>query len=197
MQGIDNPKLSDKGIRQSEALAERLKDIKDAQVFSSPLERAYHTARITASRIGTDITVIDDLKEIDIGEFSLRTWDQAKADFPELFPHPDVNIWKLFRYNKIPGQETYEAMVERIIRAMSQVETQSNGSDAILFSHGGFIRIFIAEQFGFDLVRKYVEIENTSITVFDFENGFATFDRINDTHHLTRSNLNLDLSAYV
>jgi len=189
MQGNDDPKLSSKGLKQAEALADRLKDIREAQVFSSPLERAHHTARIAVSGMGTDITLIEDLKEIDIGDFSTRTWDQIKIKYPELFLQPNVTIWDLFRHNQIPGQEPYEAMTQRIAHALSLIETRSNGSHPIIFGHGGFIRIFIAEQLGFRLVRESFKIENTSITLFDYAGGKATFHRINDTHHLRHPDL--------
>ena len=185
MQGIDDPALSSRGIEQAEALAERIEGIKGIRIFSSPLKRAYQTARIAAGRMDTDIEIIEDLMEIDIGRFSTLTWDQVKTEFPELFKKPDVNIWELFLNNRIPGQEPYEEMVQRIQRALAQIESSDSGKPPVLFSHGGFIRIFIAEQLGFRLDRKYFDIDNTSITIFDYETGMATFNRINDTRHLT------------
>ena len=186
LQGNDDPELSLKGIDQAEALADRLKDMRGVSIFSSPLKRALQTARIVASRIETDIDVIEDLKEIDIGQFSTLTWDQVKSKYPELFPHPDITIWELFRNNRIPGQEPYEAMVQRIARALSQIESRSNGGDPIIFGHGGFLRVFMAEQLGFRLERESFKIDNTSITLFDYTARTATFYRINDIHHLAR-----------
>ncbi len=114
MQGIDDPDLSSNGVRQAEALAERLGDIRNVLVYASPLKRAFQTAQIVASRLGVDITVIDDLKEIDIGCFSRLTWEQVKVEYPSLFKTPGVSFWKLFRDDSIPGQETYKTVVQRI-----------------------------------------------------------------------------------
>ena len=188
-QGRDDPDLSLKGIKQAKALAERLKDIRNVRLFSSPLVRAHHTARIVASELGTGITLIEDLKEIDIGGFSKRTWHEVQVSYPELFKRPGVTIWDLYRNDQIPGQEPYEDMTQRIMQALSLIEAESNGFYPVIFGHGGFIRIFIAEQLGFRLIREFLKIDNTSITLFEYSNGQATFYRINDTHHLQNPNL--------
>ena len=189
LQGTDDPDLSQKGIKQAEALAERLKDMPKAPVFSSPLKRALHTAKIFASKTDSGIDVIEELKEIDIGHFSTRTWDQVKTAHPELFQQPDVTFWELFGTNRIPGQERYEMMVERVEHALRKIENRSNGEHPIIFGHGGFLRLFIADQLGFRLLRESFKIDNTSVNLFDYADGRATFYRLNDIHHLKKSGL--------
>jgi broad specificity phosphatase PhoE len=193
MQGIDDPDLSSNGVNQAEALAERLGErlgeTRNVRIFTSPLKRAFQTAQTAASRSDIDIAVIDDLKEIDIGVFSNLTWAQVKAKYPHLFKDPDVSFWKLFRDDAIPGQEPYASMVQRIERALSVIRIRSGDTLPIIFGHGGFLRIFIAEQLGFRLVREGIRIDNTSINRFDYKDGLATFHRINDIDHLADSDL--------
>jgi len=190
MQGIDDPDLSSEGIKQAEALAERLDETRNVRIYASPLKRAFQTAQIVAPRLGADITVIDDLKEIDIGRFSNLTWNQVKAEYPLLFKKdPKISFWKLFRDDSIPGQEPYESVAQRIERALSMFKTQCQDKVPVAVGHGGFLRIFIAEQLGFRLVREGIRIDNTSITRFDYKDGLATFHRINDIDHLMPSSL--------
>ena len=193
MQGIDDPDLSSEGVKQAEALAKRLDETQNVRIYASPLKRALQTAQMVASRLATDITVVDDLKEIDIGRFSNLTWNQVMAEYPLLFKEdPKISFWKLFRYNSIPGQEPYETVVQRIARALSMIRARSTDNLPIVFGHGGFLRIFIAEQLEFRLVREGIRIENTSITRFDYKDGLATFHRINDIDHLMPSSLPTD-----
>lgn len=88
MQGIDDPDLSSEGVKQAEALAKRLDGIRNVRIYASPLKRAFQTAETVASRVKAGITVVDDLKEIDIGRFSNLTWDQVKTEYPLLFKDP-------------------------------------------------------------------------------------------------------------
>ena len=187
MQGIDNPDLSSRGTRQAAALAGRLREVRNVRIYSSPLQRALQTARTVASRLATDITVIDDLKELDVGVFSLLTWDQAKERHPALFKNPGVTFWKLVREDAIPGQEPYASVVERTERALTAIQAGTGDRLPMVFGHGGCMRIFIAEQLGFKLVRDGIRIDNTAVTRFTYQNGLATFHGINDTHHLAPS----------
>jgi broad specificity phosphatase PhoE len=189
MQGIDDPDLSSNGVRQAEALARRMGEIRNARIYASPLKRAFQTAQAVATGSKTDITVIDDLKEIDIGAFSNLTWNQIKEKYPRLFKDSEATFWKLVRDDAIPGQEPYASMAKRIERALSLISARSEEKIPIIFGHGGFLRIFIAEQLGFRLVREGIRIDNTSITRFDYKNGLATFHRINDIDHLSGSKL--------
>jgi len=189
MQGIDDPDLSSEGVKQAEALAKRLDGIRNVRIYASPLKRAFQTAETVASQLKADITVVDDLKEIDIGRFSNQTWNQIKTEYPLLFKDPKISFWKLFRENSIPGQEPYESVAQRIERALSMIRARSADNLPIVLGHGGFLRIFIAEQLGFRLVREGIRIDNTSITRFDYKDDLATFHRINDTDHLASSDL--------
>ena len=51
-QGVQNIPLTDKGIRQAEELALRLANQSITYIYSSILERAYHTAAIIGKRYG-------------------------------------------------------------------------------------------------------------------------------------------------
>ena len=60
--------LNEKGKRQAEALALRLKQEKIQSVYSSPLKRALDTARVIAPYHQLEIRVEPGLREIDAGE---------------------------------------------------------------------------------------------------------------------------------
>ena len=119
MQGVDDPDLSPKGIEQVEALADRLNGVRGVQVFASPLKRALQTAQPVAACAGVDITVIEDLKEIDIGCFSNLTRQQAEIKYPHLFEDPEITFWKLFRddaryHRSHGGQASHRGRPRRI-----------------------------------------------------------------------------------
>src|SRR5687768_15866817 len=63
-------RLGVEGRRQSELLAERLAREKISAVYTSPLERARETAGPIAARLGVEPETVDDLTDVDYGEWS-------------------------------------------------------------------------------------------------------------------------------
>src|SRR5512137_1402932 len=65
---IDNP-LSEKGRREAEQLAARLKDEPIDAFFSSPLRRAQETAAIIGRFHDRGLTLVPEFSEIDLGDW--------------------------------------------------------------------------------------------------------------------------------
>src|SRR4030095_8117278 len=68
-------------VAQAEALARALANVPLAAVYSSPLDRALDTANVVAARHGLRPDVVDDLREIDLGDVAGL---QFEAYSPEL-----------------------------------------------------------------------------------------------------------------
>ena len=59
--------LTDRGLRQAEAAAERLKDTGIEEIYASPMGRAQQTAACTAGKLGLPIHTLDYMHEISWG----------------------------------------------------------------------------------------------------------------------------------
>jgi len=95
--------LSQKGLWQSRLLAQRLKREKLDAIFTSPLQRALHTARHIASAHSCQLIVDDRLKERKMGIFEGRSkqiFNEASASFPQVSYAP-------------PGGESIEEVAAR------------------------------------------------------------------------------------
>lgn len=68
-QGWGNSDLSERGEDQVRRLARRLRSYGATSLFSSPLSRAMATARAIGSALGLEITPLDDLREMNYGEW--------------------------------------------------------------------------------------------------------------------------------
>lgn len=79
--GGDSP-LTEKGIEQAKALGKSLENIVFDAVYTSPLNRAVHTANI-AFGDRYDICIDERLKEIGLGVMEGMTYDDASVIFPE------------------------------------------------------------------------------------------------------------------
>jgi broad specificity phosphatase PhoE len=102
-------------------------------VLSSPMSRAVDTCRLAGygDRVETD----DDLKEWDYGEFEGRTTAEIREE------RPGWTVWA-----GSPGGEPVGEVAARARRAIERATAA--GGDAVLFSHGHFLRILGATWVG-------------------------------------------------
>ena len=81
---LDVP-LSAAGLRRAAAVGELLRDHDVAAVYTSPLQRAFETARAVATAHGLEPIPRDDLRELDFGEVEGMRFDEIASAHPELY----------------------------------------------------------------------------------------------------------------
>ncbi len=144
-QGHADRPLTDKGREQAQALADRLAHIELDAVYSSDLQRARDTAAVVAESQGLELRQLPDLREVDVGSWSGLTRVEAEERFPEGFAR-----WR----DGYPGWkdgETYEAMTDRVLRAVDEIAAEHEGGRVLVVSHGGPIRALHAAALGLDV----------------------------------------------
>lgn len=109
LQGRIDIGLSERGIRDSELLAERMKDISIDMIFISPLSRARKTAEIVNRHHNSPFQVIDSLIEMDMGQWEGRDFFKVVEEHPEIYrewiSNPDASI---------PGGESFNQVYRRV-----------------------------------------------------------------------------------
>lgn len=68
-QGLLNTPLCREGIKQAKLASQQLKNLSIDIIFSSPLKRAYKTAKIINKYHKVKINKVDSLKEYDVGKY--------------------------------------------------------------------------------------------------------------------------------
>ena len=170
-QGHADRPLTQRGREQAEALADRLAHIELDAVYSSDLKRARDTAAVVADSQGLELRQLPDLREVDVGSWSGLTRDEAEERFPEGFArwrdgHPG---WK--------DGETYEAMTDRVLRAVDEIAAEHEGGRVLVVSHGGPIRAMHAAALGLDVhaYRRLRPVEpNARLSAVCFIDGKLT-----------------------
>ena len=125
--------LTERGEQDAQCLGRRLREMGFADVWTSPLGRARHTATLA----GFDDAKVDpDLVEWDYGEIEGLT----TATYWERRPG-----WDLFRDGCAGGESVAEiaARADRVIDRLRSVDR-----DVLLFSHGHFLRVLAARWVG-------------------------------------------------
>lgn len=118
---LDVP-LNDKGIQEAYEVKEKLRDIKFDKIYSSPLQRAYLTAKIIRDK---NIIIDDRIIERSNGELEGR----LKSEIQEF---PDFNDPNEIRYNI----ETITDFRTRIKNFLDDI-TSNNDENILIVTHAG------------------------------------------------------------
>src|SRR6202035_5060240 len=105
--GLTDLPLTERGERNARRLGERLKGIKFARVFTSPLQRAARTCELAGFQAAAEVD--RDLVEWNYGRYEGRRTEEIHAERPD---------WQLFR-DGCPGGESPQqvgARADRVVK---------------------------------------------------------------------------------
>lgn len=136
---IDYP-LTELGVTQAATLAGQLaRHPAIAAIYASPLRRATQTAEIIANRIGGTVQVIEELRELNVGELDGRHDEEAWARY-----HQVLDDWRAGHHDTaFPGGENYQQMTARLANAFLHALRHPTGGHVLFIGHGGIIRAAI------------------------------------------------------
>jgi probable phosphoglycerate mutase len=133
-QGHADQPLNDAGREQARALADELAGERIDVVYTSDLVRARETAEIVAARLGAEVLVRSELREIDVGEWEGLSWPEIEERHPE-----GARSWHEHGHGWTSG-ETYDQLGERIIKALQQIAADHPAQRVLVVGHGGTVR---------------------------------------------------------
>ncbi len=136
-QGAIDVALNAAGVRQAEALAQRLPTDEIDAIISSPLERALQTARIIAQTLSCDVQVMEHFRERSVGVYEGLTSEEVKAKYPDLWGQ------RLTRQmnQTPPGGETILEVGCRVLEGLGQLKERYSGKTVLLVTHAFVARV--------------------------------------------------------
>lgn len=123
--------------RRARRLAAALAEVSLAAVYTSPLERAAVTAEAVAARHGLAPVILDDLREIELGEVDGLQFDEYPPELQAALLDTPGAV-------RFPGGESYEQLRRRVVGALEQIAAQHSGQTVVAVSHAGAIRAALA-----------------------------------------------------
>jgi len=180
-QGHLDSELTDIGIAQAKALAQRLLRERFSALYSSDLGRAVQTAQIIADATGHEIITDARLRERHLGIFQGLTSDEMKEKYPEEY--------KLHRTlgpdYVIPGGESVRQQVARNITYLNEIGAKHAGEAIVVITHGGVLSGLFRHTFSipFEAPRRF-EFTNAGLNVFIYEQGSWFLQTWGDLGHL-------------
>jgi broad specificity phosphatase PhoE len=161
------------GARDALRLAQRLKGRTFAEVLVSPLGRARRTCELAG--FGDTAVVDPELHEWEYGDYEGRRTDEIRQERPG---------WFLFR-DGCPGGESVEAIGTRADRVIARLRAIEG--DALLFSHGHFLRVLAARWLGLPAGDARLFVPSTAaLSILGYEHNVEepAIRLWNDQHHL-------------
>lgn len=178
--GGSNTELNETGKMQAEKLGLALKDKDIEAIYSSPLQRAVHTAEAIARYHDLKVNVDKDLREIDAGDMEGVTLDNLIKDFS----HYLIKFNEGDGTGKLPNGESLEDLRQRAWRVAQDVVRKHQGV-AVIVSHY-FVTLSIicaALEMPIASVRK-MRVRPAGITILNFTHDKVILRVFNDTCHL-------------
>ncbi|MBD7915585.1 histidine phosphatase family protein [Clostridium sp. Sa3CUN1] len=136
IQGSYDSELNNTGIKQAIELSEVLLKLnyKFSRIYTSPQKRALKTAKILSEYSNIEYIPIDDLKEINMGEWEGLSWKEVEENYPT-----EYKKWLLNRqYTRTPNGESYDDMLKRVLIAINQI-IDENSDNVVVISHSAII----------------------------------------------------------
>ena len=155
--------LSTLGFQQAAVLARRFENIPLECVYASPLLRARQTAQAIAGK-ARPLCILDDLIELDGGEWDGLTFDQLRERYPDSFgPHASGGC--------PPGGESDESGLLRMRGVLAHI-AENTRSCAAIVAHSGVNRLLLCDLAGFPLsAKKKMGQDHAAVSVLVFEDG--------------------------
>src|SRR6266542_817653 len=171
LQGRREFPLTERGVDQAHALAERLASRPLTAVYSSPVGRAMHTAEVIAAKACLDVIAEPRLQEYDFGEaVSGLTWQEIgeqQSAIMEAFRSGGLD------FPAYPGEEGRVAFQDRVRSAMRDIAEHHEGRESVaVITHAGPITLFLFDVLGRQYRRPIpFVLDNASITTVEVNNG--------------------------
>jgi broad specificity phosphatase PhoE len=136
--------LTELGEQQAQAVAARIAaNWKPAGIYSSPMRRCQATAAAIARACGAPSEVLDDLNDIDYGEWQWRTHEEVRAAAPDL-----LLLWcdapQLVRFPSGESLQDLAARAANVLRLMMQRHAEA-AETVVLVGHDSVNRVLLTQ----------------------------------------------------
>lgn len=177
--GHGDPPLSGEGSEQARRVCTRLAATGIDAIYVTSLRRTAQTAEPLAERLGLDLRVEPDLREVYLGEWEGGIFRKMVAD-----GHPvSVRMAAEERWDVIPGAEPAAELAGRVRAAIDRIAAAHRGGRVAAFTHGGVIGQALALASG-SRPFAFLGAENTSISRLVLTADRWILRGFNDTAHL-------------
>jgi len=155
--------LTETGIKQAEHTAELLQHMNISAVYSSPIQRAKHTAEIVGKHNSLDVTIDERLIELDMGKFTGMPYDEII--------NSHGNVFMKFYNGELEiahnGVETFSDVKKRVLGIVDHVIENHPDENVVLVTHMDPIKAMLSTIVDLSATNLFeLIIANASLNIF-------------------------------
>ena len=171
--------LTDVGEQQAQHTAELLEHMNISAIYSSPIQRAKHTAEIVGKHNSLDVSIDERLIELDMGKFTGMAYDEIFNDHGNVFMkfyQGDLEI----AHN---GVETFDEVKKRVLGIVDHVLEKHPDENVVLVTHMDPIKAMLSTVVDLSPTNLFeLIIANASLNLFRENNRKFSISGINVMH---------------
>ena len=171
--------LTEKGLEQASSTAEFLAQMNVSSIYSSPIERAKHTAEIVARSTSLDVIVDDRLIELDMGKFTGMQYDEIFANHGNVF----IKFYSGELEIAHNGIETFPEVKKRVLGIVDHIVKNHPDENVVLVTHMDPIKAMLSTVMTLspENLHKLI-IANASLNIFREFDGQFMISGLNVMH---------------
>jgi len=171
--------LTDTGIKQAEVTAELLEHMNISAIYSSPIQRAQHTAEIVGKHNSIDVTIDDRLIELDMGKFTGVPYDEIFASHG--------NVFMKFYNGELEiahnGVETFTDVKKRVLGIVDDILEKHPDQNVVLVTHMDPIKAMLSTIVDLSPTNLFeLIIANASLNIFREKDRKFSLSGLNVMH---------------
>ncbi len=179
-----DPPLSARGVRQAEAVGAGLRAEGIHAVYASPLERALETGKAIAGHHGHDVTVVDDLREIEMFRDLPDGQTLLDAIDPLLLRGMGARFVRERTWDVYPLTETGAELRRRVVGAVEGIIAGHPGETVVVACHGGVINAYAGYVLGKTDEDMWFRPNHASVHRIVAHGDRRVVRSLNEVHHL-------------
>lgn len=168
IQGITDTELNANGLLQAKELADVVAtgNLGITAIYCSHLKRAAQTAACVAQKLGLPYHAVEQLQELNFGKWEGNSWAQVREQYPQ-----EYDIWyKNRRYTSVPGGESYQQMLERVLPALQEILRKETGNVLVVIHSAEILALQAAlHDTSFETMAKDYPIGNAQTVEVEAE----------------------------
>jgi 2,3-bisphosphoglycerate-dependent phosphoglycerate mutase len=163
--------LTNKGIEQTKALSEKLKDKHISIIYVSPVLRAIQTAEIISKELGLIKYEVNELlREYDVGNLEGKSDPESWAKYAKY-----EKSWETIanRNQKMENGESFIDIELRFEKFIQSIQNEAIQKNVLIISHGGLLKIGlpkVVSNMNYSFTNKN-QLNNCDLVSCKYENG--------------------------
>lgn len=173
--------LNQRGAEQARRTAAALLEIPVSAVLSSPLSRAYMTAREIAAVFGLTVEKVEDFTDIHFG-----CWEgMGVKEVNERYPR-ELKCWRETPHRgAAPGGETLAGVTERAWSRLDRIARGRTGEAIVVVTHRVVLKLILMAALGIDQSKFWqLQQDPCALNILHYRDDRYILSKFNESCHL-------------